>query len=221
MPTQQGLPVEEEQRLVERAKRFYEDELEDRLIEEHKGDIVAIDGYTLRYALGLNASGAYRELRRKCDRPVTYTARVGYDYVYYVPLSSDFVHGENQRSEPETDRGTTDDRTRYDGTNPLTKRSRTMPTQQGLPVEEEQRLVERAKRFYEDELEDRLIDEHKGDIVVIDGYTLRYAVAMNESGARQTLLSQTTKPVTYTARVGFDYVYYVPLPSTVLNGTRR
>lgn len=94
-----------------------------------------------------------------------------------------------------------------------------MPTQQGLPVEEEQRLVERAKRFYEDELVDQLIDEHKGDIVVIDGYTLKYAVAMNESGARQELRRKCDKPVTYTARVGFDYVYYVPLPSTVLSGT--
>ena len=94
-----------------------------------------------------------------------------------------------------------------------------MPTQQGLPVEEEQRLVERAKRFYEDELADQLIDEHKGDIVVIDGYTLKYAVAMNESGARQELRRKCDKPVTYTARVGFDYVYYVPLPSTVLSGT--
>lgn len=94
-----------------------------------------------------------------------------------------------------------------------------MPTQQGLPVEEEQRLVKRAKRFYEDELLDKLIDEHKGDIVVIDGYTLKFAVAMNESGARQELRRKCDKPVTYTARVGFDYVYHVPLPSTVLSGT--
>ena len=94
-----------------------------------------------------------------------------------------------------------------------------MPTQQGLPVEEEQRLVQRAKRFYEDELIDQLIDDHKGNIVVIDGYTLQYAVGMNESGARQELRKKCDKPVTYTARVGFDYVYYVPLPSTVLSGT--
>ena len=94
-----------------------------------------------------------------------------------------------------------------------------MPTQQGLPVEDEKRLVKRAKRFYEDELINQLIEDHKGDIVVIDGYTLKYAVAMNESGARQELKRKCDKPVTYTARVGFDYVYYVPLPSTVLSGT--
>lgn len=93
-----------------------------------------------------------------------------------------------------------------------------MPTQQGLPVEEEKRLVERAKRFYEDELIDQLIDDHKGNIVVIDGYTLQYAVGMNESGAREELLKHTPKPVTYTARVGSDHLYYVPLPSTVLYG---
>ncbi|MCY4475911.1 MAG: hypothetical protein OXC83_10825 [Chloroflexi bacterium] len=94
-----------------------------------------------------------------------------------------------------------------------------MPTQHGLPVEEKKRFVERAKRFYEDELLDQLIDDHKGDIVVIDGYTLKYAVAMNASSARQQLRRKCDKPVTYTARVGFDYVYYVPLPSTVLSGT--
>ena len=93
-----------------------------------------------------------------------------------------------------------------------------MPTQHDLPVEEEKRLVERARRFYEDELLDQLIEDHKGDIVTIDGYTLKYAVAMNASGARQELLKKCDKPVTYTARVGFDYVYYVPLPSTVLSG---
>ena len=94
-----------------------------------------------------------------------------------------------------------------------------MPTQHGLPVEEEKRLVERAKRFYDAELLDQLVDEHKGDIVVIDGRTLKYAVAMNESGARKILKRKCHKPVTYTARVGFDYVYNVPLPSTVLLGT--
>ena len=96
-----------------------------------------------------------------------------------------------------------------------------MPTQHGLPVEEEKRLVERAKRFYEDKLLDQLIDNHKGDIVVIDGYTLRYAVGMNESGAYQELLRKCDKPVVYTARVGFGYVYYVPLSSTVLSGKTR
>lgn len=96
MPTQHGLPVEEEKRLKDRAKRFYEDELLDQLLKDHKGDIVVIDGNTLRYAVGMNESGAYQELLRKCDKPVTYTARVGSDYVYYVPLSSRVLYGDGQ-----------------------------------------------------------------------------------------------------------------------------
>ena len=93
-----------------------------------------------------------------------------------------------------------------------------MPTQHGLPVEEKKRLVERAKRFYEDELIDQLIEDHIGDMVVIDGRTLQYEVAMNESGARQELERKCDKPVVYLARIGFDYHYDVPLPSTVLSG---
>ncbi len=96
MPTQQGLPVEEEKRLVERAKRFYEDELLDQLIADHKGDIVAVDGYTLQYAVGFNASEAHQELRRKCDKPVFYTARVGYDYVYSVSLPVSVLSGKSE-----------------------------------------------------------------------------------------------------------------------------
>ena len=94
-------------------------------------------------------------------------------------------------------------------------------TKFGIPVEEYNRLMERAARFYKDELESQLIDEFEGDIVVIDGYSLEYAVAMNESGARQALLSKISEPVTYTARVGFEYVYHVSLPSSVLNGKVR
>lgn len=94
MPTQQGLPVEEEKRLVERAKKFYEDELLEQLIDEHKGRIVLIDGHTLQYAVGMNESGAYEELLRKCDKPVTYIARVGSDYVYYVPLPSTVLYSD-------------------------------------------------------------------------------------------------------------------------------
>ena len=93
-----------------------------------------------------------------------------------------------------------------------------MPTQHGLPVEEKKRFVERAKRFYEDELIDQLIEDHIGDMVVIDGRTLQYEVAMNESGARQELERKCDKPVVYLARIGFDYHYDVRLPSTVLSG---
>ena len=96
MPAQHGLPVEEKNRLVERAKRFYEDELLDQLIDEHKGNIVVIDGYTLQYAVGMNESGAYEELLRKCDKPITYAARVGSDYIYYVPLPSTVLYGKDE-----------------------------------------------------------------------------------------------------------------------------
>ena len=93
-----------------------------------------------------------------------------------------------------------------------------MTTKFGIPTEEYDRLIQRAKRFYEDELLDQLIEDHKGDMVVIDIRTLRYVVAMNESGARQELRRKCDNPVTYTARIGFDYHYDVPLPSTVLSG---
>ena len=94
-----------------------------------------------------------------------------------------------------------------------------MTTRKDLRTEEEKRLVERAKRFYEDELLDQLIDDHKGDMVVIDGRTLQYEVAMNESGARHNLKRKCHEPVIYLARIGFDYHYDVPLPSTVLSGS--
>ena len=93
-----------------------------------------------------------------------------------------------------------------------------MSTQYGVPSEEEKRLKERAKRFYEDELLDQLIEEFKGFMVVIDGRTLRYEVAMNESGARQELERKCDKPVVYLARIGFNHHYDVSLPSTVLYG---
>ena len=96
MPTQQGLPSTEEKRLVERAKRFYEEELLDQLIEEHKGEIIVIDGYTLQYGVGFNATLAREQLLRKCDKPVTYNARVGYDYVYSVSLPVTVLSAETE-----------------------------------------------------------------------------------------------------------------------------
>lgn len=94
-----------------------------------------------------------------------------------------------------------------------------MTTKFGIPTDEYEQLVQRAKRFYEDELIDQLIDNHKGDMVAIDGRTLQYEVAMNESSARQELERKCGKPVVYLVRIGFDYHYDVPLPSTVLSGS--
>ena len=94
-----------------------------------------------------------------------------------------------------------------------------MTTKFGVPTEEYDRLIQRAKRFYEEQLLDKLIEDYKGYMVAIDGHTLQYEVAMNDSGARQELRKKCDNPVTYTARIGFDYHYDVPLPSTVLSGT--
>ncbi len=84
MRAQQELPVEEEKRLVQRAERFYKDELEPRLIDKFKGYIVKVDGRTLNYSMGLYyESDIRRELIEKCDEaPVVFTARVGSETVY-------------------------------------------------------------------------------------------------------------------------------------------
>ncbi len=82
--TKFGLAVEEYDRLIERAERFYKEELEAQLIDDHKGDIVEIDGRTLKYAIGsYRISDIHRDLVKKCDtEPVVFTARVGSDAVY-------------------------------------------------------------------------------------------------------------------------------------------
>ena len=49
-----------------------------------------------------------------------------------------------------------------------------MPTQHGLPVEEEKRLKSIAPSVStKTNSSTNFIEDHKGDIVVIDGYTLR------------------------------------------------
>ena len=84
--TKFGIPVEEYNRLMERAERFYEDELESQLIDEFEGYIVQIDGRTLEYAIGLyGESDVHRELVDKCDeKPVVFSARVGSIAVYQL-----------------------------------------------------------------------------------------------------------------------------------------
>ena len=84
--TKFGIPADEYDRLVQRAERFYKDELELRLIDEYEGYIVEVDGRTLQYALGLySAADIHRKLVEKCDEdPVVFTARVGSDAVYEI-----------------------------------------------------------------------------------------------------------------------------------------
>ena len=84
MKTKFGIPTDEYDRLVQRAERFYKDELEPRLIDEFRGYIVEVDGRTLNYSMGLyRESNIHRELLKKCDEhPVVFTARVGSETVY-------------------------------------------------------------------------------------------------------------------------------------------
>ena len=86
MTTKFGIPTDEYEHLVQRAERFYRNELEPQLIEEYKGYLVEVDGRTLQYALGLYRSAdIHRELLEKCDDdPVVFTARVGSDTVYEI-----------------------------------------------------------------------------------------------------------------------------------------
>ena len=73
---------------VERARRYYESELRDKLTQDHLGSIITIDGRTLKYAIGVNGSQSASRLREICEDPITYTARIGSDYVYDVPSAT-------------------------------------------------------------------------------------------------------------------------------------
>ena len=86
MKTELGIRTDEYDRLVQRAERFYKDELEPRLIDEFRGYLIEVDGRTLQYALGLYRSAdIHRELLEKCDEhPVVFSARVGSDTVYEI-----------------------------------------------------------------------------------------------------------------------------------------
>ena len=73
---------------VERAKRIYEDQLRDQLVKKHKGYIIKVDGRSGKYAIGISASQSLSELKKLCDNPITYTARIGSDHVYDLPSST-------------------------------------------------------------------------------------------------------------------------------------
>ena len=86
MTTKFGIPTEEYDRLVQRAERFYKDNLEPQLVDEYRGYLVEVDGRTLQYALGLyREAEIHRELVEKCDdQPVVFAARVGAETVYEI-----------------------------------------------------------------------------------------------------------------------------------------
>ena len=75
-------------RYIERAKKIYEDQLRDELVKKHKGYIIKVDGRSGKYALGISASQSLSELKKLCDSPITYTARIGSDHVYELPSST-------------------------------------------------------------------------------------------------------------------------------------
>ena len=73
---------------IERAKKIYEEQLKYELVKKHKGYIVKVDGRSGKYALGISASQSLPELKQLCDNSITYTARIGSDYVYELPNST-------------------------------------------------------------------------------------------------------------------------------------
>ena len=75
-------------RYIERARKIYENQLKDELVKKHKGYIIKIDGRSGKYAIGISASQSLSELKKLCDNPITYTARIGSDHVYDLSSST-------------------------------------------------------------------------------------------------------------------------------------
>ena len=73
---------------IKRAKSIYEGQLRDDLVKKHKGYIIKIDGRSGEYAIGYSVSQSLSELKKQCDDPITYTARIGSDHVYDLPSST-------------------------------------------------------------------------------------------------------------------------------------
>ena len=79
---------EERKRYVKRAKELYDRELRHELIRDYEGYIVKIDGRSGEYAIGISASQSLADLKKRCQNPITYTARIGSDHVYDMPSST-------------------------------------------------------------------------------------------------------------------------------------
>ena len=75
----------ERKRYVKRAKKIYDTKWRRELIKDHEGYIVKIDGRSGAYAIGVSASQSLADLRKRCEDPITYTARIGFDHVYDLP----------------------------------------------------------------------------------------------------------------------------------------
>lgn len=81
-------PQEERKRYIKRAKELHDRKLRHELIEDYAGYIIKIDGRSGEYAIGIRASQSLADLKKRCDNPITYTARIGSDHVYDLPSST-------------------------------------------------------------------------------------------------------------------------------------
>ena len=79
---------EQRKRYMKRAKELYDRKLRHELIEDYEGYIIKIDGRSGEYAIGISASQSLADLKKRCDNPITYTARIGSDHVYDLPSST-------------------------------------------------------------------------------------------------------------------------------------
>ena len=88
--------------------------------------------------------------------------------------------------------------------------SRTTPSEKS----ERTRLINRARRLFENELRDQLLKDHYGSAVLIDGRSGDYEVQTRYEPrhlTRQRLLQRRPDAVVHIEHiVPEDYVYYIP-----------
>lgn len=80
--------LQERKRYIRRAKELYDRKLRHELINDYEGYIVKIDGRSGEYAVGTSASQSLADLKKRCENPITYTARIGSDHIYDLPSST-------------------------------------------------------------------------------------------------------------------------------------
>ena len=82
---------EERKRYIQRAKELYDRKLRHELMTDYEGYIIKIDGRSGEYAIGISASQSLADLKKRCQNPITYAARIGSDHVYDLPSSTVLV----------------------------------------------------------------------------------------------------------------------------------
>lgn len=76
--------------------------------------------------------------------------------------------------------------------------------------EEFDRLAANAKRIYEEELEPKLLENHAGRLIVVDGRTGDYEIEDDvDSFILDRLMRRHPDAVPYTAKIGHDSVYSI------------